>query len=276
MAAGDTLQRLARALCSDDLCDRVLEPAIADLQHDGGSLAGYAAFWRSLAWCVARDACARESRPFHIRAAVAFAITVGVIGAAEVVFLHTGFGLRQGALRVLYWVPFMRLIRWSAWLDTGTLMFGVPLAMLPTLWYSARRNPTLPSAAALGTIAVGVLMTLLSSGWIAPAVVRTESIIQRERRLVSGEGIVTYARYSRFDWGPEAEAWPELVRGAFAPPIHRFPGNPTYVALEDRGVAAYHRTVIKERLLLLALALLSGLLGWWLGARSRRRAHVIA
>ena len=164
MAAGKTLQGLARALCSDDVCNRVLEPAIADLQHDGGSLAGYAAFWRSLVWCVVRDACARESRPFHIRAAVAFAITVGVIGAGEVVFLHTGFGLRRAALRVLYWGPFMPYVGWSALGDTGTLMFGVPLSMLPTLCASARRNATFPPAAALGTIAVGVLMTFASSG----------------------------------------------------------------------------------------------------------------
>ena len=152
MARGERLHRIARALCSPGLCERVLEPAIADLQHDP-SIGAYAAFWRSLAWCCVRDASAPGSREFRVHAAAAFAIAIAVIGVSEVVFLHTELGLRGAALRVLYWGPFMRYVGWSARIDTGTLMFGVPLAMLPALWYAARRNSTLPSAAALGTVA---------------------------------------------------------------------------------------------------------------------------
>ena len=43
MAVGDTLHRIARNVCSSDVCGRVLEPALADLQHEYALTDGTAA-----------------------------------------------------------------------------------------------------------------------------------------------------------------------------------------------------------------------------------------
>jgi hypothetical protein len=162
-------------------------------------------------------------------------------------------------LPALYHGPILPYVGWSVYINSATLTFGVPLALLPALWYAARRSHSSRSTVALATIALGIMLTFVSSGWIAPAV-------------VSGNARTP----TRFDSCPDCEAWPELIRGALAPPIHRYPGYPNYVAPEDRGAAEWHRSVIKERLLLLVLALISGLCGWWIGARARARHHASA
>jgi hypothetical protein len=274
MAVGDTLHRIARNVCSSDLCSRVLEPAIADLQHDHphahgtagrlrALLAGYAAFWRSLAWCVGRDAVSRESRDGLADAASAFVVVAGTLGACELLFLHTTPGLRMATLRVLYWGPFLPYVGWSAWIDTGTLVFGPPFAMFPALLYATRRSVAFTPGAALLAIALGALLTIASSGWIAPAVVRANTVRQYNRFIADSGGHNKIAIASvDFHGCPDCSAWPDLIRGAFAPLKHRYPGYPNYVAPEDRGLPEWYRAVLRERLLLIALAISAGSIGW--------------
>jgi hypothetical protein len=282
MAVGDLLYRIARSGCSPELCSRVLEPAIADLQHQYAHaertrlrplLGGYGAFWWSFASCLARDAVSRESRGGLSAAVVAFAVVLGTLGACEVLLLHTVPDIRMATFRVLYggrdlpYVGWTAWIGWSAWIDTGTLMFGVPFAMFPALLHAARRHAAFAPAAALMMIALGTLLTIASSGWIAPAVVRWDAIRQHDR-FVADTGGRYFIRPIDFDGCPDCQAWPRLIRGSNAPLKHRYPGYPNYVAPEDRGLPEAYRAVVRERLLLLAVAMAAGLAGWWLGTRS--------
>jgi hypothetical protein len=274
MAVGDTLHRIARSGCSSELCSGVLEPAIADLQHQyahagrvqrGALLGGYAAFWCSFLWCLARDAGTKESRAHLVRTGAAFALVVGVMAAAEALFLHTDDNLRQAALRALYWGPVLPYVGWSARLNTATLLFGVPLAMFPVLLFAARRRANVTSGTALLTVAAGTLLTIVSSGWIAPAVVRWDAIRARERTIIARSDGFRASPMMGFEECPDCSAWPGLIRGAIAPLKHRYPGYPDYVAPEDRFLPGWYRSVIRERLLLIAFAMLAGLAGWWLG-----------
>ncbi|HEV8211664.1 MAG TPA: hypothetical protein VGP77_16170 [Vicinamibacterales bacterium] len=281
MAVGDALHRIGRNLCSCDLCGRVLEPVIADLQHeyehaDGAAerffalLGGYAAFWRSFGWCLARDAAARESRRYLGSASVAFLIVVGTLALSEILFLHTLQGVRNVVLRVLSWVPYLSYIGWSARINTATLTFGLPLAMLPALLYATRRRGIITPSAALLAIALGTILTTASSGWIAPAVVRWSVVAERDRFVVAIGGRRQVPPID-FDGCPDCRAWPDVIRGARAPLKHRYPGYPTYVAPEDRGLPAWYRSVLRERLLLIVFAILAGLIGWRLGLALERR-----
>jgi hypothetical protein len=278
---GTVLHRISRTLCSPRLQRAVLEPAIADLQHDyAGATAtararalvsGYAAFWRSFGWCLGRDAVASESRDFLVTAGAAFAITIFVIAASEVLFLHTDPRLRRVAMHVLYSGDYGAYVGWSALSNTATLMFGVPLAMFPALLIASRRRTTAVPVAPLLTIAAGAVLTIISSGWVAPASVRMDQIRHyghAPRGLPETESLE-----SQLDRYPDSKAWPALIRGANAPLKHRYPGYPNYVAPEDRGLPQWHRSVIRERLLLIVLAPILGLAGWWLGlTRASRRS----
>jgi len=276
MAVGDLLHRIARSGCSSDLCSRVLEPAIADLQHQYAHagrarlrplLGGYAAFWWSFASCLGRDAVSRESQSALRAAAVAFAVVSGALGACEVLLLHTAPGMRMATFRVLYggrdlrYVGWTAWIGWSAWINTGTLMFGVPFAMFPALVHAARRRGAFAPGAALLAIALGTLLTIASSGWIAPAVVRWD----QQGRFVDSTGRRYQIPPIDLDGCPDCQAWPGLIRGAFAPLKHRYYGYSNYVAPEDRGLPEWYRAVLRERLLLAAFAVSAGLTGWRLG-----------
>ena len=60
-----------------------------------------------------------------------------------------------------------------------------------------------------------------------------------------------------------AKSLPSLIKGALAPPAHRFPGYPNYVAPEDRFSHDAHWMDLKLRLLLLLVSVLSGIVGLW-------------
>jgi hypothetical protein len=278
---GTVLHRISKILCSPRLQRAVLEPAIADLQHDyagarGAALraralvSGYAAFWRSFGWCLGRDAVASESRDFLVAVGAAFAITVTIIAASEVLFLHTDARLHIVAMHVLYSGHYGAYVGWSALNNTATLTFGVPAAMFPAVFFAARRRTIAAPVAPLLTIATGAVLTIISSGWVAPAIVRLNQIQHyghAPRGLPETESLE-----SQLDAYPDGKAWPALIRGASAPLRHRYPGYPNYVAPEDRGLPQWHRSVIRERLLLIVLASIAGLTGWWLGAtRAPRR-----
>jgi hypothetical protein len=281
MAVGDTIHRIARNACSSDLCSQVLEPAIADLQHDHAHavgtagqrralLLGYAAFWRSFGWCLVRDAVAQESRGYLGAAAVAFVIAVGTLAAGEILFLHTLQGVRNVVLRVLSWVPYLSYIGWSARINTATLTFGLPLAMLPALLYATRRGGIITPSAALLPIALGTILTTASSGWIAPAVVRWSVVAERDRFVVAIGGRRQVPPID-FDGCPDCRAWLDVIRGARAPLKHRYPGYPNYVAPEDRGLPEWYQMVLRQRLLLIILSIATGLIGWRLGLALERR-----
>jgi hypothetical protein len=117
-------------------------------------------------------------------------------------------------------------------------------------------------------MALGTLLTVISTGWIAPSVQRWRALRQRDAFTLATGG-----RYYQtpFEWDldryPDNNTWPDLIRGALAPPRHRFPGYPTYVAAEERDLDRWHRFVICNRVLLAGLATSAGLLGWMIAKR---------
>ncbi len=64
-------------------------------------------------------------------------------------------------------------------------MFGVPLAMFPALLVGDSTAKRCPVGAGLLTMALGMVLTIVSSGWIAPAVVRRDSDPTAHRFLAS-------------------------------------------------------------------------------------------
>lgn len=278
------LGRLAGAMCSADLCRRVLEPAIADLQHDytratdfPGRLRalfrGYSAFWLSFGWCFAQDAFTRDANEFNTRAAIAFLIAVGAAAAAEALLMHGSQASRGFILMHPTYVGF------SARTDTATLRFGIPLALFPALFYATRRVPRFTPAAALRTIALGTMLTIIASGWVAPSFERWQSLRQRDAFTLATGGRYYLPPIEWYlDDYPESKTWPDLIRGALAAPRHRFPGYPVYNAQVDRDLDRFHRRVIYDHVLLVVLAIVTGLLGWRMARRrgdsSRERVPV--
>ncbi len=133
MAVGDTLHRIARSSCSSELCGQVLEPAIADLQHQYAHagrarlrplLGGYAAFWWSFASCLARDAVSRESRErrersgARVRCRRRHARRVRSVVSAHCAGHSDGDVSRLVRGRDLPYVGWTAWIGWSAWIDT--------------------------------------------------------------------------------------------------------------------------------------------------------------
>lgn len=276
---GTVLHRISRTLCSPRLQRAVLEPAIADLQHDyagarGTALraralvSGYAAFWQALASCIVRDASTVDARGYFGRAAVAFGLTVAAVATAEALLMQP-WALRGDILRLLLTHgTLLRYVGWRAHLDSLTLTYGVPLAMFPAMFAAAHPRRAAPATVVV-TLIAGVSLTIVASGWIAPALVRWEGARERAA-FIAATGGRLYLAPDGGDLCPDCEAWPALIRGAWAPPYHRYPGYPNYVAPEDRGAAESHRGVIRERLLLIAFAWVVGLAGWWLGASRAR------
>ena len=258
MNRGRLLHALARGLCSPQQCTNVLEPAIADLQHDPDRLAGYRAFWISLADSLAHDIWERDSRALLGQAAAAF---VGIIAMSAVVEAAV---MRSPVRAAVQSVPY---VYWYALASSATLVWVVPLAIAPAVLYGRRRAPQAAGVAGLTAAAFGVGLTLVASGWIAPAIERAG--------IVRQHGTFDAATHGRFQTAPSvvdldrmstATSLPSLIRDAFAPPVHRFPGYPNYVAPEDAFALEGHWRDLKFRLTLLALSALSGLVG--LRARS--------
>jgi hypothetical protein len=278
MTPGLWLHRIARAVCSTESCRQVLEPAIADVQHDYARsadsvrrgqalLRGYAAFWQSLAWCLAHDAFGGNAREFNSRAAIAFLVALTTVGVVEMLVMHTSEAIRR---LVVCTHPIWPYVGFSAMSDTATLRFGVPLAIFPALFYATRRSTHFTPSAALRTIAFGLLITIVASGWIAPGVERWRSLRERDAFAAATHGRI-YMDPIEWSWdrSPQSKTWPDLIRGAFAPPSHRYPGYPNYVAPEDRDLTRYRRLEIYVRLFMAALAIGAGLLGWATGRIGR-------
>jgi hypothetical protein len=267
---GRHLYRFACTSCSDFLRENVVAPAIADFQHQYAAAAGtaarihalvsgYTTVWRTLAWCLVRDARSPESRAFHSMAATAFLVAVGVTASIEYLLFETNAAIHRLAMYVPY-------LYWSYLSTTTTLEFGVPLAMFPALLF-ARAQSGRPAAASLTTCAAAMLLTLASTSWLAPTVARQRTIRSHGEyvRATGGRLYIDPLEWA-LDRSPESKSWPALVRGARRGPVHRYPGYPHYVAPGDAMLPHAHRQEILNRLFLAALGLLAAILGWIVGA----------
>jgi hypothetical protein len=265
---GRWIHRIAVTLWSAAACERFLEPAIADLQHDcagattptqhARALAhGYVAVWVGLAACAIHDRSGSESHAFTARARTAFLLTVAIAFVLEFVLMHTTFATRH------YIVTRVPYVGFAAMTDTATLRFGLPLAMFPAIFYAASRAAAPPRAAAVRTIALGALATFIASGFVAPSLDRMRAIRDRDA-FVAATG--RHDMQPPLDWQLDryagAKLWPALIRGALAPPPHRFAGYPAYVAPEDQDLQRSHRQEIYERTFVVMLAIALGVFGW--------------
>lgn len=258
MNRGRLLHALARALCSPQRCVNVLEPAIADLQHDSNRRAGYRAFWISLVDSLAHDLCERDSRALFGQAAAAFLATIVMSEALEAAVMRSP--LRAGVRAVPY-------LNWYALASSATLVWIVPLAIAPALLYGRRCAPQAAGVAGLCAAAAGVFLSLAASGWIAPAIERAGIVRQHEAfQAATNKRFETVPLEVDLDRISTAKSLPSLIKGALSPPAHRFPGYPNYVAPEDRSSHEAHWMDLKFRLLLLLASVLSGVVG--LRARS--------
>jgi hypothetical protein len=258
MNRGRLLHALARRLCSPERCTNVLEPCIADLQRDSDWLAGYRAFWVSLADSLAHDVWERDSRALLGEAAAAFVGMIAMSAVAEAVVMRSPLRAAVRGVPYLYWY---------ALASSATLVWTVPLAIAPAVLYGRRRAPRAAGVAGLTAAAFGVCLTLAASGWIAPAIERAGIVRQHQAFDASTRGrFQTSPLEVDLDRMSTAKSLPNLIRGAFAPPAHRFPGYPNYVAPEDSLAREGHMRDLKFRLLLLLASVLSGIVG--LRARS--------
>ena len=269
MAPGRWLHRIAVTLWSPATCEWFLDPAIADLQHDcarATTLAqharalthGYVSVWTGLAACAVYASRESDSRAFSTRARTAFLLTVAMALVLEFVLMHTSFATRH------YVVTRVPYVGFAAMTDTATLRFGVPAAMFPAIFHAARRAAAPPRAAAVRAIALGALATFVASGFVAPALDRIRAIRDRDA-FIAATG--RYDMQPPIDWQLDryaaAKLWPALIRGALAPPPHRFAGYPNYVAPEDQDFQRSHRREIYQRTFGVVLALALGVFGWW-------------
>lgn len=280
MKPGAVLHRMARVTCTSDRYERVLEPALADLQHEwNGSrsrsalLRNYAAFWQSWGACILRDATSCESRSFDGAALTAFALTIAVAWLMEFALMHASLASH----RLMRHVPY---IGFYAMFDTATWRYGVPLAMGPALFYAASRTIRDVPAAHLTTIALGALFTVISSGWIAPELIRRDLTRQHDAfarwaaHAPSSSINGIYVPPLDFSQFQEAKPWPELIRSATEPPRHPSSLMPWYVAPGEEKRPAADRQEIMDRLFLVLLAFGSGVAGGTIRGSTRGHASV--
>ena len=151
---------------------------------------------------------------------------------------------------------------------TATLRYGVALAMFPAMAYARTRSNRRTPAAGAAAIAVGTLLTLASSGWLAPAVESRQAVREHEDFVRGTNGrIYTLPLDVTLATSPMTKPWPALIRGAFEPAPHRFPGYPWYDAREDKAAHDSHWWEIRERVFISVVGVLVALFGWTLGAR---------
>ncbi len=281
MRPGTTLHRIARLTCTRDRCDRVLEPALADLQHEWAAsnswwvlVRSYVAFWQSWGACVLRDAAAAESRSFSATVLTALALTVAVTASIELVLMHGSFAIRHLILSVPFRVVF------AARSDTATLRYGVALAMGPALFIATWRTQRVAPAAYVTAAGLGIVLTVISSGYIAPALIRLEMIRQHDSfarwaaQAPSSSVRGWYVPPLDFSSWEVAESWPDLIRSAAEPPRHESALVPWYVTPDEAARPARDRQEIMERLLLIPLTLGSAVIGAAIGRAMRHPSKV--
>lgn len=261
---GLLLLRFARALCSPARCANVLEPAIADLQHDRRYARGYAAFWRSFAECLVRDAIDPASTALLTNAFAAFAGVLVMSAGVETVVMHSH--------RLRAALPSVPWIGWYALSSSATLVWMAPIAIAPALLYGRRRSPASPGVASVAAAVAGVCLSIASWGWIAPAIERRDIVRQHAAFKAANHGRFAERPVEwELDRSSSAKSLPNLVGSALAPPAHRFAGYPNYVAPEDQGAHEAFWLDLRFRLILVLLSSASALLG--VKARTIRAAR---
>ena len=283
MRPGRLLHRLSIA-CSTATRERVLEPLLADLQHEWADrrdvpslLSGYIAFWAALALCSTRAALAEARRPpstdLAVHAAVGFGVAVAAAAIVETAILYALTAARPLLAPELGLRPFLLIDQARA------LALAVPLATLPALLYGRSRADHPRAADAAKLIVIGVALSVAVTGWITPWAMR--------RQTLAAIGITQAieARHDRDGTWDEGSAERALRRSGRLPPepspealVGSMPSGKSWPALllatsrsSGRWRLAYARDV-NHRASLLALTIALGLLGWSLGGLSRDRA----
>ena len=214
MTPGRIIHRIAVALWSRAACERFVEPAIADLQHDcarattaaqcARALAhAYIAVWIGLAACAIHNSGGSESRAFNTRARTAFLLTVAVAFGIELILMHTSAAAR---LYIMTRVPY---VGFAAMTDTATLRFGIPVAMFPALFYASSGAAASPRGAAVRAVVFGALATFVASGFIAPSIDRVRAIHERNAFVAAtGRDDMQPPLEWQLDRYPPAKPWP--------------------------------------------------------------------
>jgi hypothetical protein len=215
MTPGRLLHSLAH-WCPDRARVQVLEPLVADLQHEwsasrrvGRLLRGYVAFCWAFAVCVgqsvAREAVRPPPRIFSMRVGAAFAATLG----AATIFQFALIPLWPMPI-ALNWTPFGLMV-------ARGLTLGVPMATLTTIMYARAKQPHSRAADAFKTGLAGVLLTLVVVGWISPLGTRAYGmhlVSQLRLPTQSVAGRESFHPERAVDANPGAKTWPELARAA--------------------------------------------------------------
>ncbi|HEX3702106.1 MAG TPA: hypothetical protein VHU82_02170 [Vicinamibacterales bacterium] len=279
MRPGNALHRMIRLTCSTEHVERVLGPALADLQYEWATsknrwelLWGYLAVWRSWGACLLDEATSPESRSFGATVLGRFALTVAGLAAIEFVLMHSSFALRRQLLLLNLPLPTVlgRVVA-AAMYDTATLRYGVPIAIGPALFYATRRTGRVAPAVYVPLLIFAIFGTVTTSGWIAPALVRREATRQHERFVAwaahapSSSVQGWYVPPLEFSSFQPAKSWPELLHSAAEPPRHEFPLMPQYVAPGEQIRPAADRREVVERILLVVVAVSAAMAGATLG-----------
>ena len=146
--------------------------------------------------------------------------------------------------------------------------------------YATRRTTRVAPVAYASAAALGVFVTVLSSGWIAPTLIRYDMTRQHDRFArwaahapsTSRQGwYVPPLDFSSFQ---PAKPWPELILSAAEPPGHPSALMPRYVAPGEEERPAADRREMIERLWLILLAFGSAVLGATIGRITHAPGHV--
>jgi hypothetical protein len=230
---------------------QILEPLIADLQHEWSTSArvasllhGYAAFWCAFTLCagraVAREAVRPPSATFSMRAGVAFASTLG----AATIFQFALIPLWPMPI-ALNWTPLGLMV-------ARGLTLGVPMATLTTIMYARAKQHHSRAADGFKTGLAGVLLTLVVVGWISPLGTRAYGmhlVSQLRLPTQSVAGRESFHPERAVDASPAVKTWPELARAA-------------------RGASVYalnYQRESRQRVELVILSIVLAFAGWTLG-----------
>lgn len=253
MQPGRLLHALARR-CPDAMRERVLEPLIADLQHEWQitrsvrRLArGYVAFWLTFALCagrcLARESVVPPSATFMRRAATAFVASL----VATTLLQLTLMAARPSSYMTAFGLTIAR-----------ALTLGVPTAILPALMYARTRGGRPSGADGFKIALIGVLLTMATFGWISPLGTRAYGM-----HIVSQLHLSDPHDSRNPAWHPEraveanpgAKTWPELLRAS---------GGTSVWAVRYRREA-------QERMALVVLSIVLAFAGWTLGGLGPER-----
>jgi hypothetical protein len=170
MMPGRFLHRLARRLLPTGACESVLEPLLADLQHEwqhpterlldrAWRLAhGYWAFWVALGFCGVRTMLRGAVSPVEIEAARPAAIGFAIAACGIAVLRYAvSSNYRQQPLGIL------------ALGQLSTLGFSVVFAMVPAFMYARPQPHRAWNPTTSRLLIAGIAISIVCVGWVGPA-----------------------------------------------------------------------------------------------------------